>query len=207
MALIKCPECNAEISDKAKICPKCGKDLKPTNSAKKCPECGIDLKEDDMVCTNCGFPIDKAKNDNHDSQKEENNTIIKVVDKKQEKKKSKIAIILVIAIACILLLVFLKMSQVTRYDFTGYDDKNSGMFISKEISKTFGNDFGETWIELDETNQKINVCLFGIESGMEPYFDSSNEVSDYVCGVYNFDIGYDEVRLHYDGYVYHFKKA
>ncbi len=25
MALIKCPECNKEISDKAVSCPKCGK--------------------------------------------------------------------------------------------------------------------------------------------------------------------------------------
>ncbi len=29
MALITCPECNAEISESAKICPKCGYELTP----------------------------------------------------------------------------------------------------------------------------------------------------------------------------------
>lgn len=28
MALIKCPECNSEVSDKAKSCPKCGCPIK-----------------------------------------------------------------------------------------------------------------------------------------------------------------------------------
>lgn len=28
MALIKCPECTADVSDQAKVCPKCGAKLK-----------------------------------------------------------------------------------------------------------------------------------------------------------------------------------
>lgn len=31
MALIKCPECGAEISDKAPKCPKCGRSIKNNN--------------------------------------------------------------------------------------------------------------------------------------------------------------------------------
>lgn len=32
MALINCPECNKEISDKAKACPNCGYELNPLQS-------------------------------------------------------------------------------------------------------------------------------------------------------------------------------
>lgn len=63
MALIKCPECGKEISDKAKACPKCG--------------CPIDDKEDKKEekkeskiklvaakCPNCGSNIEVNRNDN-----------------------------------------------------------------------------------------------------------------------------------------------
>ncbi len=55
MALIKCPECGKEVSDKAKACPKCGcpinekedkKDSKIKLVAAKCPSCGADIDVD-----------------------------------------------------------------------------------------------------------------------------------------------------------------
>lgn len=43
MALIKCPECGREISDKSKICIHCGYPLENEKDKKelcvKCPEC------------------------------------------------------------------------------------------------------------------------------------------------------------------------
>ena len=47
MALIKCPECNKEISDKATTCPNCGFPVQEINKPKFsltgmniCPKCG-----------------------------------------------------------------------------------------------------------------------------------------------------------------------
>ena len=43
MALIKCPECGKEISDKAAACPNCGcpaSEFNKTEVDTKCPECG-----------------------------------------------------------------------------------------------------------------------------------------------------------------------
>jgi len=37
MAIIKCPECNKDVSDKAASCPNCGN---PINCSIKCPKCG-----------------------------------------------------------------------------------------------------------------------------------------------------------------------
>lgn len=49
MALINCPECNNEVSDKANSCPKCGCPIQPTKSTDQ-------NKEDDkeyIFCPNC----------------------------------------------------------------------------------------------------------------------------------------------------------
>ena len=63
MALIKCPECNNEVSDKASACPKCGAPLtasNPTQSSEKitdgikCPFCKHQLEASAITCGFCG---------------------------------------------------------------------------------------------------------------------------------------------------------
>lgn len=68
MALIKCPECGREISDKAESCPGCGcpgSEFKstvdrievPEENPNKCKSCGhINLTEDDY-CEECGMRL------------------------------------------------------------------------------------------------------------------------------------------------------
>ena len=55
MALIKCKECNKEISDKAKQCPHCGFE----NNIITCPECKKEIENNVNTCPNCGFEIQK----------------------------------------------------------------------------------------------------------------------------------------------------
>ncbi len=64
MAMIQCPECGHEISDKAKKCIHCGKvfvEEKPVNGNIKCSECGAILTETDEICPNCGCPVEKEE--------------------------------------------------------------------------------------------------------------------------------------------------
>ena len=60
MALIKCSECQKEISSTASVCPHCGISLEK----KFCPECGkkVDFKSD--YCKNCGYPLKENNIDN-----------------------------------------------------------------------------------------------------------------------------------------------
>ena len=54
MAIIKCPECGHQISDKAPICPSCGVEI--AGKVIKCPNCGeVYFKEQEM-CPNCHRP-------------------------------------------------------------------------------------------------------------------------------------------------------
>lgn len=56
MAMIQCPECGQEISDKAKKCIHCGKVFVEKII---CSECGIAFAETDEICPNCGCPVEK----------------------------------------------------------------------------------------------------------------------------------------------------
>lgn len=60
MALIKCNECGADISDKARKCPNCGCE----RSKKFCPECGKALSESANVCPECGYSFTNNNNVN-----------------------------------------------------------------------------------------------------------------------------------------------
>lgn len=53
MALIKCSECQKEISSSAKVCPRCGF----TNVIKVCPECNQIIDSNENACPTCGFPL------------------------------------------------------------------------------------------------------------------------------------------------------
>lgn len=62
MALINCPYCNKEISDKAKVCVGCGfqfvKDDKANNETQGyCPECNAEVNGLMENCSNCGYPL------------------------------------------------------------------------------------------------------------------------------------------------------
>lgn len=72
MALIKCPECEKEVSDKAEICPHCGYPLtgwddekqQDEKTLKECPECRYANTSENTSCTNCGYPFKSSATDN-----------------------------------------------------------------------------------------------------------------------------------------------
>lgn len=51
MAMIKCPECGRQISDKAPFCPNCGVAI--AGKIIKCPQCGEIYFKDQEMCPNC----------------------------------------------------------------------------------------------------------------------------------------------------------
>ncbi len=103
MAIIKCPKCLKEISDKAASCPECGAILQKNESI--CKECGSELKNNYSYCLNCGCPVD-FNND------EQSNILQNEIKNTNPAKKAKgkryliiVSVVLVIAIlsSCILL--------------------------------------------------------------------------------------------------------
>ena len=65
MAMIPCPDCGQEISDKAKKCIHCGKILiEEVKPLKYCAECGKEIEFDATDCPFCGCPVEAEKNEN-----------------------------------------------------------------------------------------------------------------------------------------------
>ena len=62
MAIIKCPECGHQISDKAPICPNCGVEI--AGKIAKCPQCGEIYLKSETVCPHCHNNIEKSKHEN-----------------------------------------------------------------------------------------------------------------------------------------------
>lgn len=67
MALIKCPKCGGNVSDRTVVCIHCGFELKE-KEIKKCVECGAELEEDAVVCKECGCPVDYVDKKQSDTQ-------------------------------------------------------------------------------------------------------------------------------------------
>jgi hypothetical protein len=70
MALINCLECNAQISDKAKSCPKCGAPIVIKETI-KCFECGTELDKETKVCSNCGAEQEVIQEENKGIKEEQ----------------------------------------------------------------------------------------------------------------------------------------
>lgn len=61
MAMMECPNCGEQVSDKAKKCVHCGTILIPEEK-RYCQECGTELEDGMDVCPKCGCPIESVGN-------------------------------------------------------------------------------------------------------------------------------------------------
>ena len=66
MALISCPNCGKQVSDKAPSCPSCGCVLFEEEPKKLnviiCEDCGFEVPDGVESCPNCGCPIENKQN-------------------------------------------------------------------------------------------------------------------------------------------------
>ena len=63
MAIIKCPECGHQISDKAPICPNCGVEI--AGKIIRCPNCGEVYFANEEMCPNCHRPTKSNTTSSH----------------------------------------------------------------------------------------------------------------------------------------------
>lgn len=118
MAMISCPNCGKQISDRAKACPGCGYVLHKKEEAieeqpKKifCEECGTEITPDMEVCPNCGCPIEKSGTESTDKEPSDVQAVevrkINIqVDESGKQKVKKIGIIATLAIVALVVALF-----------------------------------------------------------------------------------------------------
>lgn len=77
MAIIKCPECGHQVSDKAPLCPSCG--IHIAGNVIRCRNCGYLYLKDEHICPNCHFDADEET----EEEKNKKNTEQEKVTKEQ----------------------------------------------------------------------------------------------------------------------------
>lgn len=111
MALIKCSNCEKEISDKAKVCPQCGQPvvLEAVEVEEKkpllCEECGTELPDGIDACPNCGCPISAQEEVAEESPQKVEVTAVKLQPIAANTKKY--IVIAVVAVLAIIAAIFI----------------------------------------------------------------------------------------------------
>lgn len=152
MALIKCPKCGKEVSDKAISCPSCKinfkeykeeqeklrkveeqKRVEEEKNKRTCPECGEVIDKDVSVCPKCAYPI-----------KEED-------EKKQsEKKYMRNCMICVASVSFILLFAF--MIYYNETTLLNGDQTGSNVSYKSETNYDSGEDYDESDEDYDDSD-------------------------------------------------------
>lgn len=111
MALITCPSCGQEISDKAKQCVHCGAEVNLDNKpSKMCVECGKTFDAEMQVCPFCGCPAEKVE------------VVAAHTDNKKRNKKVPTIAAVVITLLVVLVAVFSSGPALNNYEQLVYED-------------------------------------------------------------------------------------
>lgn len=150
MALVKCPNCEKEISDKALVCPGCGLkfDERIINPV-LCEECGEVVSENRDVCSKCGCPVTKNQTDVSVPQKVELTSVNLPINKKFNKKHK----FFIVAILAVLFLSFIigfivRNYQKEQYSSNYYSNLESAtalMLVGAAKAESTGNLIKSVW--------------------------------------------------------------
>ncbi|SFW50405.1 double zinc ribbon domain-containing protein [Ruminococcus flavefaciens] len=150
MALMNCPNCGKQISDKSTKCVHCDYEL--VKLEKRCPECQEIINEDTKICPKCGCPIEETKEtSSKELQKVE---VIKV--RVDTKKIIIICIAVLILIGVVVGVIFgvkkynnkkaedLHVEQVNNYE-TNYKEVSRKMLSGAADAESCGNLIKKVW--------------------------------------------------------------
>lgn len=177
MAIINCPECGKEVSDKAKNCVHCGRVLIEDVQPKKfCAECGNEISTDFQECPFCGCPVEPEKTENP------------TVAKKTRKFIKPLIVVAIVAVVATITIVNLVSSNLNKDEQLAYQnavelksmmkDPDSfklydEMFLLKHFDENGDNDFTYTVFEYGGTNS------FGAVTTDEAIFRDGEYIMDY----------------------------
>ncbi len=183
MAIIKCPNCNEDISDKALKCVHCGYELQM--SKRVCKECGATIRKNGKICSKCGCPVDYSEN------KQSQNDELKEVKNISSKKKIIIGIISFVVIvflvlAVILLLEYSEEKQERKANKKYKEDLNTityKMMTGSAQAEKCGNQIKKVWsntiweksdVETDKYTKKYGIFNDDFNDSLTSLFSDSN---------------------------------
>lgn len=101
MAVISCPECGHQVSDKAPTCPNCGVEI--VGKVTQCRHCGKAVLVEDSVCRHCGKAISGNK---PDAQANVRQTLQNKPQRRKKKESNSLKPYVIIVILTLLISLF-----------------------------------------------------------------------------------------------------
>lgn len=146
MALISCPQCGKEISEKAKVCPHCNLNLSP-QSSNICEECGTEYVAHLNACPNCGCP----------------NLIIEE-NKSKGKHKRKIILAMILILIVVLGVVVSQKVKVAEY-YSNMEAVSYAMLDGAIKAETAGNLIKSVWNNAIYQEKDDETDKYTLENG------------------------------------------
>lgn len=231
MALMNCPICGKQISDKATKCVHCNYEL--IKLEKRCPECQEIINEDTKICPKCGCPINETNtNPNNELQK------VEVIKVRVNSKKIIIICITALIVVCTVIGIIigvkkhkikeaedLHAEQVDDYE-SNYKKVSNKMLTGAADAETCGNLIKSVWYNsiYEESDYKTDKYtkngskyndfntslsnLFGdsdFSSSINNIKNNNKEVADIMKKLKNppdeFKESYEVLKDYYDAYL------
>ncbi len=163
MALIKCKECNTEISDKATCCVNCGYPIEKATLI-ECSECKTHVNANDTICYNCGAPIVVKQGKEYEVIKEQPKTT-----NKKAKQERPIFFIIVVAIIILILVSFL-----------GYFAYNK-VFRNNDITESSNEDKVNNKVDSKPYFKVYNLLTYEGQTATIKFFDGDTCKTDFTA--------------------------
>ena len=183
MALIKCSNCENQISDKAKVCPHCGQPvvLEVVEAEEKtpllCEECGTELPEGVEACPNCGCPVSIQEEVVEESPQKVEVTSVKL--QPITKNTKKYIVIAVVAIIAIIAAIFIG-NNVKQKKLAEEEAQRKATYASNLETASFTMLMGA--IEAEDAGNLIKKVWYN-----EIYGEYDSETSKYTSGASDFN--------------------
>lgn len=230
MALISCPQCGKEVSNKAKVCPGCGnvliKEEPPVPIV--CKECGAEVPAEVKICPNCGCPIE-TESEEETPQKVEI-TSVKIPTVKKSAKKYIISAVIAIALI-VVAVVLIKMGSTSKAnsDYSkNLEEATTTMLVGASNAEDAGNLIKSVWYNTiyekrDSTTDKYTRNKYGsfnsdfndsltvlfadssFSSSIGNITSNQNSVSELMKSLQNppekYEEAYSSIKALYDAYL------
>ncbi len=175
MALIKCPHCGQQVSDKAVFCPHCKERLIEDEKI-ICAECGAEIPANSETCPNCGAPV--VKDDR--LQKVE---LTKIATPRINSKTKKYALIGFICVALIACAIFVinannKKQQIANWQST-YNSTVTNMLNGGAEAESTANMIHSVWYNTiyNKADPSTNKYTLKSKYRSDAYYMNSTSVS------------------------------
>lgn len=194
MAIIRCPNCKNEISDRAISCPACGIILQKSEISSTiniCRECGSELRSDYSFCLNCGCPLDTKSNKSSQPQQIE---VINIKPSKTTKKKRKTIIICIILVIAILTSVALSQKIKTKNYSETLSSISTLMIEGTTSAEEAGKLIHDVWYNTIFEEFDSLTDEFTMDSDGYKFYDDFNEALSNLFNDYSFSKKLDSIK-------------